>query len=183
MLRTIAKSRILLGARWGSSSTNGQAMLRNRGRALSLVRHAPRRGLATSASRPDVGGATKPQGEAMGAELMDSDAGGGEITSQDLLERYRGLVALGRVKWDDEQVRTIMKVSPLRPELFDLKCYAHRCIFKLTTSSDTSSPHCKTIPPRSTFSRNSTRRPQPSLSVHSCWRRTKDGGMQKAEPR
>jgi hypothetical protein len=34
----------------------------------------------------------------------------GEITSQDLLERYRGLVALGRVKWDDEQVRTIMKV-------------------------------------------------------------------------
>lgn len=33
-----------------------------------------------------------------------------EITSQDLLERYRGLVASGRLKWDDEQVRTIMKV-------------------------------------------------------------------------
>lgn len=31
--------------------------------------------------------------------------------SMDLLELYRGLVAQGRLKWDDEQVRTVMQVS------------------------------------------------------------------------
>ena len=32
----------------------------------------------------------------------------------DLLDRYRGLVALGRIKEDDEQIRVIMKVSQYR---------------------------------------------------------------------
>ncbi len=33
-------------------------------------------------------------------------------TSTDLLELYRGLVAQGKLKWDDEQVRCVMKVCP-----------------------------------------------------------------------
>ena len=33
-------------------------------------------------------------------------------TSTDLLELYRGLVAQGRLKWDDDQVRCVLKVCP-----------------------------------------------------------------------
>ena len=32
--------------------------------------------------------------------------------STDLLELYRGMVTAGRLKWDDEQVRCIIKVHP-----------------------------------------------------------------------
>ena len=38
-----------------------------------------------------------------------------QIASQDLLETYRGLVASGRLAWDDEQVRTVMKVRYTLP--------------------------------------------------------------------
>ncbi|OCF33532.1 AFG1-family ATPase [Kwoniella heveanensis BCC8398] len=37
----------------------------------------------------------------------------------DLLELYRGLVATGRLKWDDEQVRTVMKLRHLLDSLED----------------------------------------------------------------
>ncbi|WVR08057.1 hypothetical protein IAU60_005103 [Kwoniella sp. DSM 27419] len=49
-----------------------------------------------------------------------SDAGlSGLPTSTDLLELYRGLVATGRLKWDDEQVRTVMKLRHLLDSLED----------------------------------------------------------------
>lgn len=35
--------------------------------------------------------------------------------STDLLELYRGMVAQGRLKWDDEQVRCVIKVCPGGP--------------------------------------------------------------------
>ena len=37
-------------------------------------------------------------------------AGSSEVANTDLLEVYRGLVAQGKLQWDDEQVRCIMKV-------------------------------------------------------------------------
>lgn len=40
----------------------------------------------------------------------------------DLLELYRGLVAAGRLNWDDEQVRCIMKVRP--HQCFSQQLYA-----------------------------------------------------------
>ena len=42
-----------------------------------------------------------------------SHAGASGLPQQlDLLERYRGLVALGRVTYDEEQVRVIAQVRP-----------------------------------------------------------------------
>jgi len=35
--------------------------------------------------------------------------------STDLLQRYRGLVALGKIQYDEEQVRVVMKVSIVIP--------------------------------------------------------------------
>lgn len=37
--------------------------------------------------------------------------------STDLLEVYRGLVAQGKLSWDEEQVRIVMKVYPIRAHL------------------------------------------------------------------
>jgi hypothetical protein len=36
------------------------------------------------------------------------------LASTDLLEVYRGMVATGKLRWDDEQIRCVMKVSQPR---------------------------------------------------------------------
>ncbi|WVF68274.1 hypothetical protein IAT40_003039 [Kwoniella sp. CBS 6097] len=43
----------------------------------------------------------------------------GGLMPTDLLELYRGMVASGRLKWDDEQVRTVMKLRHLLDSLED----------------------------------------------------------------
>ncbi|KAI0946330.1 hypothetical protein AcV7_010336 [Taiwanofungus camphoratus] len=35
----------------------------------------------------------------------------------DLLERYRGLVALGKIKYDEEQIRVVMQLRRLQKDL------------------------------------------------------------------
>lgn len=56
---------------------------------------------------PDAGAADVIEAVADGTATGSS----GVPVSMDLLELYRGLVAQGRLKWDDEQVRTVMQVS------------------------------------------------------------------------
>lgn len=60
-----------------------------------------------------------------------------ETDKVDLLEVYRGLVASGRLTWDDEQVRVVMKVS-------HFPC-------TVNNSFDTSSRNCVTTSRRYTF--------------------------------
>jgi len=105
MLRTLLRTKgpiaVGRGSIWGSSL--GQGVVRAR-TSVAVLNNSPQRALATSSRlRAAVTDNVK-------EEIPAREQPGGEITSQDLLERYRGLVATGRVRWDDEQVRTIMKV-------------------------------------------------------------------------
>lgn len=53
-----------------------------------------------------------PAAESAGATAEAPTEEEGDSTERiDLLESYRELVASGRLKWDDEQVRVVMKVS------------------------------------------------------------------------
>jgi hypothetical protein len=49
-------------------------------------------------------------------DISPSDTGSNLPASTDLLEVYRGLVAQGRLRWDEEQVRVVMKAG-LDPEI------------------------------------------------------------------
>ncbi|KAH9485556.1 Lactation elevated protein 1-like protein B [Psilocybe cubensis] len=46
-------------------------------------------------------------------------------TQTDLLEKYRGLVTLGHIKYDEEQIRAVMKLRRLHKELIDYAPPAH----------------------------------------------------------
>lgn len=54
-------------------------------------------------------GPSSPSAQAAAETLTDGEGDGPPTV--DLLESYRDLVASGRLKWDDEQVRVVMKVG------------------------------------------------------------------------
>jgi hypothetical protein len=72
-----------------------------------LSRHGFRRFLAT-VNEPDSARSTTPGNDDVGAEAGPSTSN--LPASTDLLEVYRGMVAQGRLAWDPEQVRIVMKV-------------------------------------------------------------------------
>jgi hypothetical protein len=68
------------------------------------------RGLATPA-QGRVDGDANVEGATSPAELPDAGPSMTNLpASTDLLEVYRGMVAQGRLAWDEEQVRIVMKV-------------------------------------------------------------------------
>ena len=95
------------------AGTGSLRTLRASGRHIALLRQVPPQLCATQLRSLSSGPSTTLGASAASAGLSEAPvnpSGSAEITSQDLLERYRGLVASGRLQWDDEQVRTIMKV-------------------------------------------------------------------------
>lgn len=70
------------------------------------------RSIVTSTPRYDDSKATTP------TTAAPASTEGGKVqvpAPTDLLEVYRALVASGRLKWDDEQVRVVMRVSDTDP--------------------------------------------------------------------
>ena len=57
----------------------------------------------------EAGPSTSAAEEGATAEALTEE--GDSKQRVDLLESYRELVSSGRLKWDDEQVRVVMKVS------------------------------------------------------------------------
>ena len=70
----------------------------------------PKRYLSTNNS--SLATQSTESGEAIRGDAETFEAGpSGLPASTDLLEVYRGMVAQGRLAWDEEQVRIVMKVG------------------------------------------------------------------------
>jgi hypothetical protein len=102
----IPSSRALVPSFHATTSTGGDRQITGR------TPQSPRyRGLATPAQTPSSH-VTLPGSEGSGsAESSDPGPSMANLpASTDLLEVYRGLVAQGKLSWDEEQVRIVMKV-------------------------------------------------------------------------